>query len=137
MPPEVVQAMSESANCFVDIVELNRKAGEIIAEITGAEAGMVTAGCAAAQVLQAAACMTGVDEDRIQRLPDTTGMKNEIIIQSSQRNHYDNAFRMAGASLIEIGGDDSCTADDLDSAINEDTAAVACVWNSRRETGVV
>lgn len=136
MPPEVLQAMSESANCFVNMPELNRKAGEIIAEITGADAGLVTAGCAAALVLQAAACMTGLDEDSIRQLPNTTGMKNEIIIQSLHRNHYDNAYRMAGATLIEIGGIDSCSADELESAMNDNTAAVAFVWNACKETDI-
>ena len=75
--------------------------------------------------------MTGTDEEKIEQLPDTTGMKNEIIIQRSQRNHYDNAFRLAGAKIIEIGDDASCTVDELESAINGNTAAVAYVWTNR------
>ena len=69
MPPEVVQAMADSVNAFVDMRELNCKAGEVIAEATGAEAGLVTAGASAGLVLQVAACMTGMDEAKAARLP--------------------------------------------------------------------
>ena len=131
MPPEVVDAMAESAGRFLDVGELNVKAGEYVAGITGAEGGMVTAGCAAAQVLQAAACMTGTDEDRIARLPDTTGMKNEIIIQHSQRNHYDSSYQHAGAKLVDIGSEDGATRAELEAAIGDNTAAVAYVWVMR------
>ena len=131
MPPEVVQAMAESAGCFVDLEELYQRAGEYIASITGAEAGMVTAGCAAAQVLQAAACMTGLDESKMARLPDATGMKDAVIIQKPQRNYYDNCFRFAGATLVETGNGDATTRADLDSAITDRTAAVAYAWHAR------
>lgn len=131
MPPEVVDAMAEAAGRFLDVDELHRRAGEYVASITGADGGMVTAGCAAAQVLQAAACMTGTDEDRIGRLPDTTGMKNEIIIQHSQRNHYDSSYQHAGATLVDIGSEDGATRAELEAAIGDNTAAVAYVWVMR------
>ena len=65
MHPEVVQAMSQAADCYVKIHDLNEKAGEVIAKHTGAEAGLVTAGASAGMLLQAAACMTGVDPAKI------------------------------------------------------------------------
>ena len=66
MPPPVRRAMDEAAQWFVDLAELNTRAGETIARLTGAEAGLVTAGSAAGMLLEAAACMTGNDpcEDR-------------------------------------------------------------------------
>ena len=131
MPPEVLDAMVEAAGHFVDLMELNRKAGEYIARITGADSGLVTAGCAAAQVLQAAACMTGTDEAKIAKLPDTTGMKNEIIIQACQRNHYDTAYGIAGANLVEVGTESGTAPRELEEAISENTAAVAYVWVMR------
>ena len=131
MPPEVVDAMAESAGRFLDVGELNVKAGEYLASITGADGGMVTAGCAAAQVLQAAACITGTDDDHIARLPDTTGMKNEIVIQRSQRNHYDSSYQHAGATLVDIGSEDGATRAELAAAIGDNTAAVAYVWVMR------
>lgn len=135
MPPEVLQAMSDAAGCFVDIVELHRKAGEVIAKHTQTEAGMVTAGCSAAQVLQAAACMTGTSEELIARLPDSTGMRNEVIIQRSHANHYDSSYRFAGAKLVEIGTADGATVDHLADAFSSRTAAVAYVWE-KRHTGL-
>ena len=127
MPPEVVQAMAEATEGYVHMDELNEKAGEAIARITGAEAGLVTNGCAGALTMQVAACMTGVDEGKIAQLPDTTGMKNEVIIQRAHRNRYDGHYRIPGASLVEIGINRSTAAWELEAAINENTVAVAFV----------
>jgi L-seryl-tRNA(Ser) seleniumtransferase len=74
-----------------------------------------------------AACMTGQSEENVEQLPDTTGMKNEVILFKGQRNRYDKAFVTPGATLIEYGQLDSVTADDLDAAINENTVCVAYV----------
>ncbi len=127
MRPEVVQAMDDAANAFVDVKKLNLAAGEVVARSCGAERGLVTAGCSAAQVLMVAACMTGQSENNVEQLPDTTGMKNEVILFKGQRNRYDKAFVTAGATLIEYGSADSATADDLVDAINENTACIAYV----------
>jgi L-seryl-tRNA(Ser) seleniumtransferase len=122
--------MEEASRWFVDLDELNAKAGEIIARLTGADAGLVTAGSAAGMLLEAAACMTGGDPAKVQQLPDTTGMKNEIVIQWAHRVSYDNAFRTAGAKLIQIGGVGATHSWELEMAINENTAAVAHVFAS-------
>ena len=127
MRPEVVQAMDDAANAFVDVKKLNLAAGEVVARSCGAERGLVTAGCSAAQVLMVAACMTGQSEENAEQLPDTTGMKNEVILFKGQRNRYDKAFVTAGATLVEYGSVDSVTADDLSEAINENTACIAFV----------
>lgn len=127
MRPEVLQAMDDAANAFIDIKKLNLAAGEVVARACGAERGLVTAGCSAAQVLMVAACMTGRSEDNVEQLPDTTGMKNEVILYKGQRNRYDKAFVTAGATLVEFGSEDSATAADLEDAINENTACVAYV----------
>ncbi|MCH8207263.1 MAG: hypothetical protein IH956_09715, partial [Chloroflexi bacterium] len=74
MPPAVVRAMEDASRWFVDMHELNQKAGDVIARFTGAEAGLVTAGSAAGMLLEAAACMAGTDPAKAWRLPDTTGM---------------------------------------------------------------
>lgn len=127
MGPEVRQAMDDAANVFIDIKKLNLAAGEVVARSCGAERGLVTAGCSAAQVLMAAACMTGQSEENVEQLPDTTGMKNEVIIFKGQRNRYDKAFVTAGGTLVEYGEPGSVTSDDLEAAINEKTACVAFV----------
>ena len=127
MRPEVLSAMDEAANAFVDIKKLNRAAGEVVALACGAEQGLVTAGCSAAQVLMVAACMTGQSESNVEQLPDTTGMKNEVVLFKGQRNRYDKAFVTAGAKLVLYGSEHEGTTDELEAAINENTACVAFV----------
>ncbi|HIN06299.1 MAG TPA: aminotransferase class V-fold PLP-dependent enzyme [Dehalococcoidia bacterium] len=123
--PEVLEVMSEAARVLVDMEELNNKAGEVIARLTGAEAGFVCSGAAGGLVLQAAACIAGSDQFKMHRLPDSEGMKNEVIIQNNHRFHYDQAYRAAGGKLIGIGHGKGCSAWELEGAINEHTAAVA------------
>ena len=127
MRPEVLSAMDEAANAFVDIKKLNRAAGEVVALACGAEQGLVTAGCSAAQVLMVAACMTGQSESNVEQLPDTTDMKNEVVLFKGQRNRYDKAFVTAGAKLVLYGSEHEGTTDELEAAINENTACVAFV----------
>jgi D-glucosaminate-6-phosphate ammonia-lyase len=135
MPPEVAEAMREASQYCVDIAELQARAGQIIAEITGAEAGYVTSGAAAGLLLGTAACVTGLDPGKMNRLPDTTGMKNEVIIPRSQRNFYDHAVRAVGVRLIEVGiadrfsgaGVRDTEAWEIADAITEKTAAICYV----------
>ncbi len=127
MRPEVLQAMDDAANAFVDVKKLNLAAGEVVARSCEAERGLVTAGCSAAQVLMVAACMTGLSEANVEQLPDPTGMKNEVVLFKGQRNRYDKAFVTPGATLVEFGTEESATTDDLENAINENTACVAFV----------
>jgi seryl-tRNA(Sec) selenium transferase len=103
MRPEVAEAMVEASQHCVEMAELQARASEIIAEITGAEAGLVTSGAAAGLLLGAAACVTGLDAGRMNRLPDTSGMANEVVIVRSQRNFYDHMIRAVGVRLIEVG----------------------------------
>lgn len=132
LPPEVIEAMSQAAQIFVDMDELQEKASRVIANITGAEAAYVTSGCSAALTLAAAACMTDGDPVKIQQLPNSEGMKNEIVIHRGHRNVYDLAFRNAGAKLVEIGllgpgGIFGTNEWELKQAINPNTAAIAYV----------
>jgi L-seryl-tRNA(Ser) seleniumtransferase len=129
MPPEVVQAMADAAPYFIDVHALNAKAGSIIAQYTGADGGLVTSGAMGGMLLQAAACMTGTDLAKVRRLPDTTGMRNEILYFHSQRVTYFRAFQIAGARLVPIG-EDARGADtwELENTISDKTAAVAYVF---------
>ena len=131
MPPAVVEAMNEASRWFIDLHELNQKAGEVIARLTGAEAGLVTAGSAAGMVLESAACIAGTDPAKIWQLPDTTGMKDQIVIHRAHRVNYDHSFRVTGAKLVEIGNTGTTHEWELEAAINEDTAAVAYVFGPR------
>ncbi len=132
MPPAVVEAMNEASRWFIDLHELNQKAGEVIARMTGAEAGLVTAGSAAGMVLESAACIAGTDPAKIWQLPDTAGMKDEIVIHRAHRVNYDHSFRVTGGKLVEIGNTGTTHEWELESAINENTAAVAYVFGPRR-----
>ena len=128
MPEEVQDAMTDAANTFIDFHELNKRAGTLIAEYTGAEAGLVVAGASAGLLVQAAACMAGSDPDRILQLPDTNGMKDEILIFENHRFGFEICYRTAGATLKEWGKDEGTLAEQLEVAIDEKTAAVTYVF---------
>ena len=113
----VRQAMDEASRCFVPLIELQRVAGARIAKLLGTEAAMVTSGAAGSIMLATAACVTGKDSEKIRRIPDIAGMKNEVIIPKSQRNGFDHAARNCGVRLIEVE-----TADAVRAAINSKTA---------------
>ena len=121
----VTRAMEEANRGTVEMQELLRKSGDFIADLLGVEAAFVTSGGAAAQALSVAACMAGTDPDRIARLPDTTGMKSEVVIQKRNRYMFDRCYTLTGASLVDAGDDDGTTEDDLAAAIGPNTAAVA------------
>jgi len=103
MEKEALQAMDEAARESVRLDELQAAASRVIAAITHAEAGIVTAGAAAGITLGIAACIAGLDVNKMNRLPDTTGMPNEVIIPWSHVTSYNRAFRTAGAKLIKVG----------------------------------
>ena len=98
----VKEAMDRADGSYVEMRELLEKSGEYIAEILGVEAAYVTSGCAAALALSAAACIAGNDPDKVAQLPNTTGLKNEIIIHNSHRFGYDQCYRVAGATLVGV-----------------------------------
>lgn len=135
MAQEVHDAMRAASDQSVDMAQLQGAASRTIARITGAEAGYATSGTACGLTLGAAACMTGLDLARIDRLPDTRDMPNEIVIPRSHRNSYDHAWRAAGAQLVEVGLDDriagtgarTLEAWEVAAAINPHTVAVAFV----------
>ena len=131
MAPETLAAMAEAAASFVPIDDLQARAGEVIAEITGAEAGYVVTGAAAGLSLGVAACIAGMDVGAMDRLPDTTGLKNEVVVQRGHRNAYDHAIRAVGVRLVEVGylgypGAGGTHPWQIADAITEGTAAVAC-----------
>lgn len=117
MLPEVVQAIEAMSRHFVRLDELHDAVGRRIASLLECEAAMVPAGAYAGLTLGTAACLTGTNPDFIQRLPDTTGMKNEVIIQKTHRFPYDHAVRNCGVRLIEVE-----TRTEFEQAINERTA---------------
>ncbi len=137
IPPEVLQAMNEAARHFVNLDELQEKAGRRIAEWTRNEAAYVSCGAAAGMVLAAAACMAGLDPALRERLPDTSGMKNEIILHQRGRVQYEFAIRQAGARLVFAGSEEGATAQELEAAINERTAAIFVIYKNLLMDGQV
>ncbi len=117
LPPEVAEAMREAAEHYVYLEELQAAAGKQIAERLGVEAAMVTSGAAGAMTLATAACVAGKDPDKIRRIPDTTGMKTEVVVQKSHRNGFDHAVRNAGVRLLEVE-----TLEEAEQAISPNTA---------------
>jgi L-seryl-tRNA(Ser) seleniumtransferase len=102
MPERVRDAMEKAAQCFVPLIDLQRVVGARLAKILEAEAAMVTSGAAGAIELATAACVTMGDPEKIRRIPDTTGMKNEVIVPKAHRNGFDHAARNVGVKLIEV-----------------------------------
>jgi len=115
--PDAREAMAEASRYFVPLVELQRAAGKRIAELSLAESAMVTSGSAGAILLATAACVTGGDKEKVVRLPDTSGMKNEVIIPTTHRIPFDHAARAVGVKMVEVD-----TPADLQAAIGPRTA---------------
>ena len=116
--PEAREAQAEAGRYFVNIVELQRAVGRRLAELSGAESGVITSGAAGAMAAATAACMAGSDPKKIWQLPDTTGLKHEVIMVGG-RSAFDNAIRLAGAKLVLVE-----KPDDIANAITADTAMI-------------
>ena len=124
MRPEVLEAMSLASESYVDLVELKRATGNFVAEITGAEAGLICSGAAGGLVLATAAVMTGTDRAKITQLPDSSGMKNEILTQATNPAGYLKCHEYAGAKLVFTGDETGTTKNEFSSAVNDRTAAI-------------
>ncbi|MGB0012626.1 MAG: aminotransferase class V-fold PLP-dependent enzyme [Candidatus Sulfotelmatobacter sp.] len=116
--PEVRQAQLEASRYFVNMFDLQRGVGRRLAELTGAESGIVTSGSAGAMSAATAACMAGSNDKYIWQLPDTTGLKHEVIMVGG-RSAFDSAIRLTGAKLVLV-----YSSQDLVNAINENTAMI-------------
>ena len=117
MPERARRAMEAASRSFVHLEDLQKAVGERIARITGAESAMVTSGAACSIMLATAASVTGTDTEKIRRVPDLTGLKNEVIVPRAHRNGFDHAARNVGVRLIEVE-----TLDELRRAIGPKTA---------------
>ena len=120
--PEVRKAMDAASQHFVDMFELQRGAGRRLAELSGAESGIVTSGAAGAMAAATAGCMAGTDPAKVWQLPDTTGMKNEVVMLGG-RSAFDSAIRLTGAKLVVTR-----SLDELQPALSDRTAMVYTTW---------
>jgi D-glucosaminate-6-phosphate ammonia-lyase len=128
--PEVVRAMEEASKHYVQIDELMEGVGRRLAELTGAEWGIVTSGCSAALTHATSACIAGGNPDKLVRLPDLTGMKDEVIMPKYSRNVYDQAVRSLGVRVIEVE-----TREELEAALGPRTAMIMVLAGEASESG--
>ena len=129
--PEAVQIVEGILSEFVEINELHRRASDMIARATGGDAGCITASCSAGITIAVAGCMTGADLPRIEQLPDATGMKDEVLIQSGHMVYYgapiEQAIRLTGATVVPVGQSTFARPYHLAGKISERTAAAVYV----------
>jgi D-glucosaminate-6-phosphate ammonia-lyase len=129
--PEAKEAMASAQEHYVQLDELAMGVGKRLAEISGAEWGLVSSGCAAGMKLVTIGCVTGGNPEKLIRLPDLTGIeKNEVIIPRNSRNVYDHAIRNVGVKIITID-----TQEELEHAINPRTAMIYLMAGDPAATG--
>ena len=124
--PEVRRAVEQASDHFVDMFELQRGAGKRLAELSGAESGMVTSGSAGAMAVATAACIGGSDPNNVWQLPDTTGLKSEVVMLGG-RSAFDSAIRLVGGKLVLVHD-----LQGLPAAITPQTAMVYTTWRDDR-----
>ena len=122
--PEVKEAMNRADSAFIPLIELEKAAGDEIARLCGVPAAYITSGAGSALTLATAAYMAGGDDDLIQQLPDTTGLKNEIVLQHREQYWYDRCLQLAGAKLVYAGDENGTSEDDIRAAITDKTCAI-------------
>jgi len=129
--PEAIEAMAAILPQFVEINDLQRKASAVIARLTGGEAGFVTASCSAGISLAVAATITGPDLLAIEKLPETSTPKNEVLVQMGHMVSYgapvDQSIRLAGGKVVMIGQATSTHRYHMENAITDRTAAAVYV----------
>ncbi|WPZ15221.1 aminotransferase class V-fold PLP-dependent enzyme [Nitratireductor rhodophyticola] len=129
--PQAIETVASVLGQWTEMSDLQRMASRTIARLTGSKAGCVTASCSAGITLAVAAAMTGSDLAVIERLPDTSGLRNEVVVQAGHLVSYgapiDQAIRLSGAKVVPVGQATSAYAYQLAGAITENTAAAVYV----------
>ncbi len=124
MPDSVVEAMVHASRHYIPLNTLHAQVSARIAELTGAESAFVCAGAASGLLLAGAACLTGTDAGRIQRLPQTDNPCNEFVISLVDPHYYvHQGFQLCGGKLVKVGTREAVTPADYQAAIGEHTAA--------------
>lgn len=130
MLPEVEKAMKAATRHYVQLDELMEGAAQKLAELTGAEWGIVTTGATGALIVGCAGIVTGGNPDNLWKLPNLEGMKSEVIIPTYSWTAYESAVRGVGVKIIEVE-----TPEQLKSAINDNTAMVLVLAGEQSENG--
>lgn len=137
MDLRVLEAMTDASRMFVDIYALQDRACAAIASMLGVQAASITSGAASGLAISAAACMAGDDEVKILALPDTTGMRNEALVLKAHRVLYDQAMRLTGVRMLEVGLSSFATIAQVEAAITDRTALFFYVAESATARGSV
>ncbi len=124
LSPSIWAAMAEVNDSFIDMVELLDRTGEMIAGMLGVESARITPGASAAIALGIGACLTGDDRQKMERLPETSGMPNEVILQRGHRYKYDRCALLPGGRIVEVGSDKGTRREEIAQAIGKSTAAL-------------
>lgn len=117
MAPEVVAAMEEAGKHFIQLPDLQKKAGQHLARILNVPAAMVTGGAASGITIATVACVARGDQKKLRQLPDTAGMPFEVIQQKAHRSGYEHQMTLVGAKIVTVE-----TRAELEKAINGKTA---------------
>ena len=128
---DVARSMSEILPLFLSMHELQAHASGVLAEITGADAGMVTASASAGITLSVAAAITGMNPGHVQRLPINPSVRSEVVIQTGHLCAYgapvSQAIELTGGKVIPIGQSTLAMDFQLEDALSERTAAAVYV----------
>ena len=126
MPPPVRQAMTEAAESFCDLHELQQKCGAHVASLTRNEGAYICNGAASGLFLATLACITRGELRLIARLPSLADLRDEVIFFGAQRNPYDLAVRQTGVRVVQVGNTIQTFDWELEAALSDRTAAVVC-----------
>ncbi|MEA2576678.1 MAG: D-glucosaminate-6-phosphate ammonia-lyase [Chloroflexota bacterium] len=137
MPPEVLDAMRQASESFVDLYELQSAVGRRIAELTHNEAAFISGGAAAGMFLSAVVCMARDAVDGIVRPDELDGRRRDFLIQHHHRIPYDPAIELAGGRLVEVGSPDGTTERDFEAALGPETAGILHVAGAHLADGAL
>jgi len=137
MRPEVLEAMRQASECFVDLTELETAVGRRVASLTRNESAFVCGGAAAGLFLTAAAVMTRDVPDGVLRLADLSTLPTEFIVHRGHRVPYLSAVELAGGRLVDVGASGEATVEELESRISPATGALLYVAGAHLAEGAV
>jgi uncharacterized pyridoxal phosphate-dependent enzyme len=136
MAPQVVEAMRQASQCYVDMVELQDAVGRRVAELTHNEAAFVSGGAAAGLFLAAVACMARAQADGVLRLREQASAR-EFVIHRSQRFPHEESIELAGGRLVEAGSVSGTSEEEFGAVIGAHTAGIVFVAGSRLAAGAL
>ena len=128
---KVAKAAVAGGQSYVVVEDLMDKAGEIISQYTGGEDSCPTVCASAAIALSVAGMISRGKKTIMDRLPDSTGLANEIILQKGHVINFnapiETMLRLGGGVPVEAGCATEVVVEDVEELINEKTVALLYV----------